>query len=163
MPKNTPERSQEQGSVTVIALIILVVLTLIGLSASRTADIEIKIAANQIPFKRGFYVAEGGLHREAAEIGRGNYPVTNISTAVVLGTDTNPDPSGDHILPDADGDGNPETYDFEVSYVGFYPPPTGYSVIHFSRYDYGVWAQAEGKLTDIKNSSRYYKIGPRAE
>ena len=39
--------SREEGSVLVIALITLVLVTLIGIAASRTASIEISIAGNE--------------------------------------------------------------------------------------------------------------------
>jgi hypothetical protein len=157
----------EQGSVTVIALIILVVLTLIGISATRTSNVEMRIAANVIPFKQDIYLAQGGLHREAGELGRGEYPVTNVVTASTLadetgfppGAGTGSLPGDNHELPDIDGDGQIEPYDFEVRYVGYYPPPTGYSVIHFSRYDFEV----DSTGGNVFVSSRYYKIGPRAE
>jgi hypothetical protein len=70
----------EEGNVLITAFIILVVLTLIGVFATRTAQMDMQIASNEIPYKRNFYLAEGGLYREAAELGRGNYPVTNIGS-----------------------------------------------------------------------------------
>ena len=71
--------NRENGSVTVIALMILVVLTLIGISASRTSTTDMQIANNQIPHKRDFYFSEGGQNREAATIGRGGYPVSDVN------------------------------------------------------------------------------------
>ena len=48
----------EDGSIVVIALMILVVLTLLGISATRTAEIEIQIARNENIFKQNLYLAE---------------------------------------------------------------------------------------------------------
>jgi Tfp pilus assembly protein PilX len=70
----------EEGNVLITAFIFLVIVTLIGVFATRTAQMDLQIAANEIPYKRNFYIAEGGLYREAAEIGRGNYPVANINS-----------------------------------------------------------------------------------
>ncbi len=53
--------SCDEGSVLVVSLIILVLLTLIGISASRTASIEIRIAGNERSHQVAFYRAEGGL------------------------------------------------------------------------------------------------------
>jgi len=153
---------KEQGSVTVIALMILVVLTLLGIMATRTATIDVRIAANEISYKQNFYVAEAGVFREALEIGRGNYPVTNISSAYDLADQDGllPNPPGGTLPGDVHTFNN-IAYDFVVGYLGFFLPPTGYSVIHFSRYDYGVNAQTPVPDT-VTVTSRYYKIGPRA-
>jgi hypothetical protein len=148
----------ENGSVTIIALIILIVLTIIGISASRTATIDIKIAANQIPYKKSFYISEGGINRESIEVGSGSYPVVNV------------DDFGSHLADEAGQDnGNPlpsptphevagHSYDFNLVYEGYFLPPAGYSVTNFSRYDYSIDSTAE----NVEIDSRYYKIGPNA-
>ena len=158
---------KEQGSVTVIALMILVVLTLLGIMATRTSTIDIRIAANEISYKQNFYAAEAGTFREALEIGRGNYPVTDISSAHDLKkleddlcADGSALPGEAHIV-------NNITYTFFVKYEGYYLPPAGYSVIHFSRYDYGVDVNPPDVTTpppanSVRVASRYYKIGPKA-
>ncbi len=58
---------RERGSVVVIALVLLVLLTIIGISASRTTEIEIMIAGNERVAKQNFYVAEGAT-MQAAQI-----------------------------------------------------------------------------------------------
>jgi hypothetical protein len=159
---------EEHGSVTVIALMILVVLTLLGIMATRTATTDIRIAANEIIYKKNFYIAEAAVNREAMEIGRGKYAPTDISppvddyTSDFLGV-IKVRPLGTHSSSDLPGDAhvfNGITYDFLVAYVGYFLPPTGYSVIHFSRYDYLVGAQTP--VDNVKVVSRYYKIGPKA-
>ena len=143
----------EKGNVTLIALILLVVLTLIGISASRTSTLDMQIARNEIPFKQGFYIAEGGINIEANEIGKGHYPVIDINTAeaVLANTATNPE---DHRVLG-------EPYNPEVRYKGYYPPPAGYSIIHFNRYDYNV--ETKGGTNEVRVASRFYKIGPKGE
>lgn len=156
--------NKETGNITIVALILLVGLTFIGISASRTSTTDMLIARNSIPHKQDFYVSEGGQNREASEIGVGNYPVTNIeSTDTVLATQagmarsTDPSslPGGDNHLVLG------SSYDFSVRYKGYYPPPTGYSIIHFSRYDFNV--DTSGGDSGVGIDARYYKIGPRAE
>ena len=56
-------RHHESGSVLVIALIMIVLLTIIGISASRTSEIEIMIAGNERVAKENFYLAEGAVRR----------------------------------------------------------------------------------------------------
>ena len=48
----------EDGSVLIVALIVLVLLTLLGIFAGRTSEIEIQIAANDMRYKRNLYSAE---------------------------------------------------------------------------------------------------------
>jgi len=166
MRNSIVKNQSEQGSITVIALMILVVLTLLGITISRTSSIDVQIAGNEIPFKQNFYVAEGGIHREAAEVGRGNYPVTNINNvsppspplATEAGqTNGNPLPNP---VPHSVGT---KLYNFRLDYKGYFLPPQGYSVVHFSRYDYNIEALGDPNASNIRIASRYYKIGPKAE
>jgi hypothetical protein len=157
------KNQSEQGSITVIALMILVVLTLLGITISRTSTIDVQIAGNEIPYKQNFYVAEGGVHREAAEVGRGNYPVTDINATVpdkLADQDgqANGDPLPDPVPHSVAG----RAYSFDLDYEGYFLPPQGYSVVHFSRYDYNV-KDVEATGGGVKITSRYFKIGPKAE
>ena len=52
--------NKEDGSVLVVALITLVLLTIIGISASTTSNIEIRVAGNEKFHKMAFYAADGG-------------------------------------------------------------------------------------------------------
>ncbi len=145
----------------ILAFILLVILTVIGIFASRTAQMDLQIAANQIPYKKNFYTAEGGLYREAAELGRGNYAITDINSPQMLVSRVGATVTGPCSPPPAP---NPhivfgQTYDFRVDYIGYYPPPTGFSSLHFSRYDYNVNVTAN----KVRVASRLYKIGPKAE
>ena len=53
---------KEDGSVLVVALLILVVLTLIGISATTTSEIELQIAGNEKASKVAFYNADSGTY-----------------------------------------------------------------------------------------------------
>lgn len=50
----------EDGTVLIIALMMLVMLTVIGISASSISNIEIQIAGNDKFYKTAFYAADGG-------------------------------------------------------------------------------------------------------
>ncbi|MBW1613845.1 MAG: hypothetical protein JRJ57_07715 [Deltaproteobacteria bacterium] len=161
MRNSIVKNQSEQGSITVIALMLLVVLTLLGITISRTSTIDLQIAGNEIPFKQNFYVAEGGIHREAAEVGRGNYPVMNINNIGTLANQTgqtsgNPLPPPAHLV-------NGRAYDFTLDYLGYFLPPQGYSVVHFSRYDYDIESFGDPAGSRIRIAARYFKIGPKAE
>lgn len=147
----------EQGNLTIIAFILLVVLTLIGVFATKTAHIDLQTAYNEIPYKQNFYVAEGGVNREAAILGSGD------STYAVNVNVNLPHPLATDVSRNLPGLGNP--YLVTVRYLGAYAAPAGYSAIHFSRYDFDVDARAGGTATSgqVRVFSRLYKIGPRAE
>jgi hypothetical protein len=142
----------EEGNLTIIAFVLLVVLTLIGVFATKTAQIDLQTAYNEIPYKQNFYVAEGGVNREAAELGETQVP-TNIK-------------------PRTDYTRTPRTLSATYSYrylvheLGAYVAPKGYSAILFSRYDFSVETWAGGQTSasgEVKVASRVYKIGPKAE
>lgn len=144
---------REQGSITIIALIILIVLTIIGLSISTTSTTDIRIAANELLRKQDFYMAEGGVNREAQEVGSGNYAVMDVNTPATLATHSSaglPPPTPHTVTGQA--------YNFTLQYIGFNIPPKGYSATDFSRYDYDIDAQ----LNNVGIRARYYQIGPKA-
>jgi hypothetical protein len=149
----------EEGNLTIIALVLLVVLTLVGIFATKTAQIDLQTAYNEVPYKQNFYIAEGGVNREAAELGRGMYPVTNVNQLQILATQS----SGSLPGPEHKVLGN--SYNFSVNYLGYFAAPSGYSALHFSRYDYKVEARAGGTASsgEVRVASRLYKIGPKPE
>jgi hypothetical protein len=62
------DQNNEQGSVLVVALVILVLLTIIGISATTTTNIETQIAGNDKFQKIAFYIADGGIPATAKVI-----------------------------------------------------------------------------------------------
>jgi hypothetical protein len=61
----------EDGSVLVIAIIMLVLLTALGISATTTSTIEIQIAGNQRTYKQNLYQAEAAAMEVAQRIENG--------------------------------------------------------------------------------------------
>ena len=51
----------EDGSILVVALIMLVLLTLIGISATETSRMDIQIAGNEMVYKQNFYQADAAV------------------------------------------------------------------------------------------------------
>ena len=154
---------EEQGSITIVALLILVVLTILGVTISRTTTLDLKISTNETIRKQRFYVAEGGVYREAAEVGEGNYAVTNIYQPRPLANQgglTNANGNViDTNLPGAAHQVYGSNYDFDLDYVGFFLPPKGYSVDQFSRYDFDIRADRN----NVNVYGRFYRIGPKAK
>lgn len=149
----------EEGNLTIVAFVLLVVLTLVGIFATKTAQVDLQTAYNEVPYKQNFYIAEGGVNREAAELGRGMYAVTNVSQPQVLATQS----SGS--LPGSEHKVLGHSYNFSINYLGYFPAPSGYSALHFNRYDYRVEARAGGTAAsgEVRVASRLFKVGPKAE
>jgi hypothetical protein len=66
MQKKSPIKN-ENGSVIILALIFLVLLTIIGMSAVDTSTIEVQISGNDVRYKTNLYRAEGAV-MECAQI-----------------------------------------------------------------------------------------------
>lgn len=141
----------EEGNVMILAFILLVVLTLIGIFATRTAQIDLQVAYNEVPYRQTFYIAEGGVNREAAELG--------------TAAPANIKPTGDDTKTTRTLSST-YSYRYLVHELGAYVAPKGYSAIHFSRYDYSVKTWAGGGTSssgEVSVASRLYKVGPKAE
>ena len=59
--------TNEEGSVLIVAIVILMLLTLLGIYATRTSEIELQIAGNERLYKQNLYRAEAAAN-EAAQI-----------------------------------------------------------------------------------------------
>ena len=60
--RTTSILSNEQGALMIItSVMLLVMLTIISVAASKTANTEISIAANEYVYQRSFYSAEGAI------------------------------------------------------------------------------------------------------
>lgn len=103
--------NNQNGSVMVIALLILVLLTIIGISSVRTSTTELRIATNHQIMHMNFYAAESGiavgpLHAKTAQLDEswdvwpedgivGDYDLPNgtVFDYAVYKLSDNPDPS----------------------------------------------------------------------
>jgi len=101
MKDNTRIRNEE-GSVIVLSMVLLVLLTILGISATRTSSIEVQIASNERQATQNQYQAEAGNHY-ALEISStwmtDNFLTTAANAAYV---DSSVDPS---LAVDIDADG----------------------------------------------------------
>ena len=89
--------NNEKGNVLIFSLLILVLVTMLGLSASRTASVDIVVAANNMNYKKNFYKAEANA---LEAIGRlGNLDLENSPpdwvTTVDIRTEINDDSKWD--------------------------------------------------------------------
>ena len=49
----------ERGTIMPLALVLLLLLTMIGIAATMTSEVEIRIAGNEVAYKENLYFAEG--------------------------------------------------------------------------------------------------------
>ena len=79
----------EEGSILVVALIITVLLTLMGMTATTNSTLELQIAAANRDYKQNFYKAEGAVMEGASWVEF--EPADNLKNRtlswVVVGTD----------------------------------------------------------------------------
>ncbi|MCP4705648.1 MAG: hypothetical protein GY865_13695 [candidate division Zixibacteria bacterium] len=90
-----------KGSVTFIAVMMMVMLSMIGVAALKLANDEVNIAGNQVNETMAFYAAESGLEKASAELQTayeknggppstfpaGNEKLTDATSAYVSGVD----------------------------------------------------------------------------
>ena len=74
MQKITSIINNEQGSVIIMAVIILVLLSIIGIAATNTSTTEMKITTNTLVHNVAFYTADSG-------IAAGRAALTNLKSA----------------------------------------------------------------------------------
>ena len=57
--KNCDRDRREEGTIMPVALVLLLLLTMIGIAATMTSEVEIRIAGNEVAYKENLYFAEG--------------------------------------------------------------------------------------------------------
>src|SRR5438093_3937921 len=61
MLKRISDRGSEQGSVLIVALMVMIIMTLLGMSFALSGQMESRIALNQRDAEQTLQVAEGGV------------------------------------------------------------------------------------------------------
>ncbi len=145
---------ERDGAITVVAVAVLVILTILGICVSGLSRMELFISKNEAHSCDDFYIAEGGVHREAQELGNGSYRIKDTDNPSVIATEK----SSDLPLP-SPHDVKGYSYDFTLQYIGRHLPAKGFSATLFNRYDYDIDVRKEGN--GIK--ARYCMIGPKAD
>ena len=90
--------TNENGSVIVLALIMLVLLTLLGMAVTRTSSIGVQIASNDSRAADNLYKAESADH----------YAIELTNTWMTDAFLTLADTAAYAVSPDLDGDGTPD-------------------------------------------------------
>jgi hypothetical protein len=191
MKKTVRILRNEEGSVILVAMIIMVLLLVMGISATNMSSIEMQILRNAIMQKQEFYFTEGSMVEVATDVNLASpdrvgtsgdrtsedntYAITNIDTPVIL-TETQYDPDRvenptaaqignytDTNWPtNYDGSGN--EYAYRVYFRGQGPMPKGYGA-GFGSYIFDITVRKQS--ADAASASTttinegFRKIGPK--
>lgn len=74
--------NEERGSVLLLCIFMLVILTVIGFALSRTATQEIRLSANERDYQRALYAAESGVAHMRAQLESGLLAGNQVNIAV---------------------------------------------------------------------------------
>ena len=82
-PQHPVARRSESGSAYIVALLVLIVLTLIGLALALITQTEMQTGATQVTLQRALYSADSGISRSFART------FAHYDCSPILGTGTN--------------------------------------------------------------------------
>jgi len=154
--------NNEEGFIMIVALVVLVLLTIIGTSATNNTSVELKISANDKFHKIAFYSAEAARGYVAGNTGL--YGSKNIAPGVshYFPNDTDPyepntdDPSQEYTL------GSYQQFRGSVWYVGSSDPPrgSGYEAGKFKAHRYVIESTGTGpNNAESVVRAGFYRIG----
>lgn len=146
-PLILPERARQSGAVLIVAMILLVVLTLLGVTAMNTTSLQERIASNTQEHVHAFQAAETGLNQAFSD----NLAFDITSTYTGGATPT----------PFADA---ADSASYEPTFLGFSPPPPGslYSATSFqaAHFNFRATGISASNLAIVINGGAY-QIAPK--
>ena len=145
---NFPSRASQSGAVLIVAMIILVILTLLGVTAMNTTSLQERIASNTQEQVHAFQAAETGLNQAFSD--NLAYDISNTYTG------------GSTLTPIVAGSGDSASY--VPLFLGFSPPPPGslYSATSFqaAHFNFRATGNSATNLSIILNGGAY-QIAPK--
>ena len=84
MRMETPLRKSQNGAVLVVALILLLVLTILGVSTMTTTSMEERMAANAQEMSRAMQAADSGINRAFRWVDTANITAPQVSGSPLL-------------------------------------------------------------------------------
>jgi type IV pilus assembly protein PilX len=146
-PMITLKRRRQSGAVLIVTMIILVVLTLLGVTAMNTSSLEERIAANTQASVHAFQAAETGYSRAFQD-----QAVYKLSAYDLTGSYTGEEAQTAFA-------GTQDSAGYVATFMGFAPPVpgSGYSAINFqaAHFNFRSTGQSGSGLTAILNGGAY--------
>lgn len=133
--------SNQKGSVLVVAMLIMVLLSILGISAIRTATTEVRISANERLHKSAFYAAESGWQVAVGWLD-GQYPMVTLDTGTDVSGANLTFSAGKYASPDPVPQANQTNFAAAADYLTAGIAP-GYSA-DFKRFLYEIAATGSG-------------------
>ncbi|MGD8513533.1 MAG: pilus assembly PilX N-terminal domain-containing protein [Deltaproteobacteria bacterium] len=156
MKKMLSMLNNEQGSVLIVSLLTLALLTLIGVAATTTTTSDMHVAGNEKSYKLAFYAAEAARGYVAASPAL--YGPNNITVGGNLYFPNNGDPSEEYSL----GTSPSQSFHGDVEYIGATPPPrgSGFQVGKFKAHRYAMTISGHAILdAESEIEAGFYRIG----
>ena len=152
----------DKGSVTVLAVVLLMLLTLIGMAALTTSSIETQIAGNEMRSKLAFYAAESATAYVARKPEL--YGADNITagTPHYFPNDSVPYVGITTGLPPAQSINAKQSFNGDVEYISSTSPPrgSGYSVSIFKAHHYKMICNGYSINNAVRDVAvGFYRIG----
>lgn len=145
-------RQGEEGYALVLTLVVITALTIVGVSAVTTSNVDLKIARNLRHLEQARYASMAGSEHARRNFLFGDIPAT--TEVSYFGQDDITSPSTWYIQPDEANDlmiatDRRGTYQVNVVWVTCGGPPAGYSLdkFHSSFFD----LRSEGYLTQASD------------
>ncbi len=140
-----PNRARQSGAVLIVSMIILVILTLLGVTAMNTTSLQERIASNTQEQVHAFQAAETGLNQAFAD---------NLAYDI----------SGTYSSPLTAFAGSADSAGYDTTFLGFSPPPPGslYSATSFqaAHFNFRATGTSATNLSIILNGGAY-QIAPK--
>lgn len=161
--KQNIQLENEKGSVTVLALVLLMLLTLLGTAATTTSSIEAQISGNEMRYRQAFYAAESAgayVARRPDLYGPDN--ITSGTPHYFPNDTTSPYIPETATLPGAQLINANQSFNGEVHYASSSSPPrgSGYSVGTFRAHQYQMICNGYSSNNASKNIRvGFYRIG----
>ena len=146
--------NNENGLVILIALLMLAIVTIIGIAATRTSETELRFAGKEKLRKLSFYAAEAARGYVAEDIGL--YGANNITVGGTIYFPNNADPSEKYTLDST------QSFKGDVEYLGFSAPPrgSGYGAGRFRAHRYMITCDGYGPSNARSQiEAGFYRIG----
>ena len=146
-PMNNPGHRHQSGAVLIVAMIILVVLTLLGVTAMNTSSLQEKIASNTQEQVHAFQAAETGLNQAFAD--NLAYDISSTYSGGAIPT----------VFA-----GSADSASYMPTFLGFSPPPPGslYSATSFqaAHFNFRATGTSATNLSVVLNGGAY-QIAPK--